>query len=114
MHTCLLFVFFWDQVKECKVKKVKEMDPYAFVNSENELLAERSFMTEKVKLSAANGYHQRWTEKMAKSLSPSQDTHYEVHTCGCGYWGNYSSVGIIYRLHHFCSSRQCYYAAFIM
>ncbi|KAF3437006.1 hypothetical protein FNV43_RR19759 [Rhamnella rubrinervis] len=66
------------KVKEHKVKKVKEMDPYPFVNSENALLAERSFMTEEVKLSAANGNRPEWMEKMTRSMSPSYDTHSEI------------------------------------
>lgn len=72
------------------MKKVKEMDPYPFVNSENALLAERSFMIEEVKLSAANVYHPEWTEKMGRSMSPSHDTHSEVGTHG--YWKNFSSI----------------------
>lgn len=62
------------------MKKVKEMDPYPFVNSENALLAESSFMTEEVKLSASNGYHPEWTEKMARSMPLSHDRHSEVGT----------------------------------
>lgn len=69
-------------MKEHKVKKVKEMDPYPYVNSENALLAERSFITEKVTSSAVNGNHPEWTEKMALSMSLSQDIHSEVVTCG--------------------------------
>ncbi|XP_024929473.3 serine/threonine protein phosphatase 2A 55 kDa regulatory subunit B alpha isoform isoform X3 [Ziziphus jujuba] len=66
------------KVKEHKVKKVKEMDPYPYVNSENALLAERSFITEKVTSSAVNGNHPEWTEKMALSMSLSQDIHSEI------------------------------------
>lgn len=66
------------KVKERKVKKIKEMDPYPFVSSENALLAESSFMTDIYKPSVSNGYHPEWMENMAKSMSPSQDRHAEI------------------------------------
>ncbi|EXC26105.1 Serine/threonine protein phosphatase 2A 55 kDa regulatory subunit B beta isoform [Morus notabilis] len=65
-------------VTERKVKKVKDMDPYPLVSSENVLLAESSFMTEQDKPSVSNGYHPERMEKMAKSMSPSQDRYVEI------------------------------------
>ena len=55
------------------MKKIKEMDPFPFVNSENALLSESSFMTEQDKPSVPNGCHPEWTDKMAKRMSLSQD-----------------------------------------
>ncbi|XP_024030531.1 serine/threonine protein phosphatase 2A 55 kDa regulatory subunit B beta isoform isoform X2 [Morus notabilis] len=66
------------KVTERKVKKVKDMDPYPLVSSENVLLAESSFMTEQDKPSVSNGYHPERMEKMAKSMSPSQDRYVEI------------------------------------
>ena len=64
------------------MKKIKEMDPYPFVSSENALLAESSFMTEMDKPSVSNGYHPERMENMAKRMSPSQDRHAEVGKIG--------------------------------
>ncbi|PON72217.1 Protein phosphatase 2A regulatory subunit PR [Parasponia andersonii] len=66
------------KVKEHKVKKVKEMDYFPFVSSENSLLAEKSFMTGQDKSSVPNGYHPEWTDKMGKSMSLSRDKHAEI------------------------------------
>ncbi|PON59670.1 Protein phosphatase 2A regulatory subunit PR [Trema orientale] len=66
------------KVKERKVKKVKEMDSFPFVSSENSLLAEKSFMSGQDKSSVPNGYHPEWTDKMGKSMSLSQDKHAEI------------------------------------
>lgn len=64
------------------MKKVKDMDPYPLVSSENVLLAESSFMAEQDKPSVSNGYHPERMEKMAKSMSPSQDRYVEVGKIG--------------------------------
>ncbi|XP_048229240.1 serine/threonine protein phosphatase 2A 55 kDa regulatory subunit B beta isoform isoform X2 [Ricinus communis] len=58
------------KVKECKAKKVKEIDPTSIVCSESALLAERSFIREQGKPS--NGYHLGWTEN---NSSPFQEGH---------------------------------------
>lgn len=72
--------WFWDQVKECKVKKVKEMNTHPFACLDNMLLAERSFVSREDKPAVANGYRQEWMEKITKNASPSQDMHSKVDT----------------------------------
>lgn len=66
------------------MKKVKEMEPNSNVCSENDLLAERSFMSELDKPSIANGYHLEWTEKTVKHVLPSQESQPKVHVCVFG------------------------------
>ncbi|BFG32538.1 serine/threonine protein phosphatase 2A 55 kDa regulatory subunit B beta isoform-like isoform X1 [Prunus yedoensis var. nudiflora] len=66
------------KVKECKVKKVKEMNAHPFACLDNMLLAERSFVSREDKPAVANGYRQEWMEKIAKNASPSQDMHSKV------------------------------------
>lgn len=61
------------QLKERKVKKVKEMQPDPHVSSENALLAEKSFLNETGKPVDANGYHLEWTEQRVQQKLPSQD-----------------------------------------
>lgn len=73
---------FRGQVKERRVKKIKEMDPNPLVCSENALLAERSFMSGQDKPSVENGYHLEWTEKIAANIQPSQGVHSKVMVCG--------------------------------
>jgi serine/threonine-protein phosphatase 2A regulatory subunit B len=73
---------FWGQVKEHRVKKVKEIDHNPLVCSENALLAERSFMSGQDKPSVDNGYHLERTEKMAANTLPFQEVHPKVGICG--------------------------------
>ena len=67
------------EVKEHKVKQVKEMAPP--LCSENMLLAERSFVPGLE--TTANGYHLEWIEKTPKNHLLPQDIDGEV-----GSWGN--------------------------
>jgi len=73
-------VVFLGQVKEYKVKHVKEMAPP--LCSENMLLAERSFVPGLETTSAANGYRLEWIEKTPKNHLPPQDVDSEVGSCG--------------------------------
>ncbi|GFZ17446.1 protein phosphatase 2A, regulatory subunit PR55 [Actinidia rufa] len=66
------------EVKEHKVKKVKEVNVNPFVLAENALLAERNFVSGQHKPSVGNGYCLEWTEKMANNTSPSHDGHAKV------------------------------------
>lgn len=52
------------QIKEQKVKKVKQMDINSSVTSENSLLADRSYMSGQSESSHVNGYSLEWTNKM--------------------------------------------------
>ncbi|XP_050225435.1 serine/threonine protein phosphatase 2A 55 kDa regulatory subunit B beta isoform-like [Mercurialis annua] len=63
------------KVKECKDKKVKEMEPSS-VSSESSLLAERSFVSEQSKMS--NGYHAERTKNKIKNNSPFQEAHTKI------------------------------------
>ena len=76
-----LFICSGTQVKEHKVKKVKEMNINPFVRTENALLAERSFVSGQHKPSVGNGYCLEWTEKMANNNSPPHDGHTKVGIC---------------------------------
>ncbi|KDO69586.1 hypothetical protein CISIN_1g010801mg [Citrus sinensis] len=57
------------KVRDQKVKKIKEMDHFPFVSSENTLLAEKNFMNEHNPPSFAHGYHLEWTENMATKIA---------------------------------------------
>lgn len=72
---------FGTQVKERKVRKVKEIDFNPVVCPENAVLAERSFIGGQHKPSLDNGYCLEWTNKMDHSDSPSHDGHAEVGIC---------------------------------
>lgn len=74
----MCFYGFCDQVKEGKVKKVKEMNPGPLPSSDNVLLSEKSFISREDKPIVANGYRQEWVEKMANSVSQYQDIHSKV------------------------------------
>lgn len=73
------FSGFWDQVKDGKTKKVKEMNPGPFTSSDNVLLSEKSFISREDKPAVANGYRQEW--KMANTVSQYQDIHSKVDAC---------------------------------
>lgn len=75
------FCGFGTQVKEHKVRKVKEIDFNPVVCPENALLAERSFAGGQHKPSLRNGYCLEWTDKMDHSDSPSHDGHAKVGIC---------------------------------
>lgn len=62
---------FGNQVSECKVKRVKEMELSPIVSSENALLSRTSFMTGINGSSVQNGYHLEWINKKPRSVSPS-------------------------------------------
>ncbi|KAK8465791.1 hypothetical protein PHAVU_009G176600 [Phaseolus vulgaris] len=64
------------EVKEYKVKHVKEMAPP--LCSENMLLAERSFVPGLETTSAANGYRLEWIEKTPQNHLPPQDVDSEI------------------------------------
>lgn len=66
------------QVKDHKVKKVKEMNVSPFVSSENSLMAESSFINGKHKPNFANGCFLEWTENVANSASTSHSGHDKV------------------------------------
>ncbi|CAK9330220.1 unnamed protein product [Citrullus colocynthis] len=63
------------EVKEHKVKTVKEMNPNRFVSSENALLAGISFTSEQDKVSLSNGCHWNLSENMATNKVASKDIH---------------------------------------
>ena len=73
-------VVFMGQVKEHKVKQVKEMAPP--LCSENMFLAGKSFVPGLETKSAANGYRLEWIEKTPKNHLPPQDVDSEVGSCG--------------------------------
>lgn len=66
------------QIKEHKLKKVKEVDPDPHVSSENALLAERSFLSE-TEESIINGYCSESTEKV-----PNQSLSFQGYRSGVG------------------------------
>ncbi|KAG1342856.1 Serine/threonine-protein phosphatase 2A 55 kDa regulatory subunit B [Cocos nucifera] len=58
---------------ECKVKRVKEMEPSPNVSLENALLSEKSFVTRLNESSVQNGYHLEWINKKPRSVSPTPE-----------------------------------------
>ncbi|XP_024976958.1 serine/threonine protein phosphatase 2A 55 kDa regulatory subunit B beta isoform-like isoform X3 [Cynara cardunculus var. scolymus] len=70
------------QVKERKLKKVKEMDLGPYVSSENALLSERSFVSGESKSSVANGLSLEWIDKMETSISVSNAGHMNGQNIG--------------------------------
>ncbi|KVH98928.1 Protein phosphatase 2A, regulatory subunit PR55 [Cynara cardunculus var. scolymus] len=69
-------------VKERKLKKVKEMDLGPYVSSENALLSERSFVSGESKSSVANGLSLEWIDKMETSISVSNAGHMNGQNIG--------------------------------
>ncbi|XP_019052246.1 PREDICTED: serine/threonine protein phosphatase 2A 55 kDa regulatory subunit B beta isoform-like isoform X2 [Nelumbo nucifera] len=59
------------EVKDHKVKKVKQMELNPFVCSENSLLSEKSFLIGKHEPSFINGYHLEWKNEMPSNVFPS-------------------------------------------
>ncbi|XP_024976957.1 serine/threonine protein phosphatase 2A 55 kDa regulatory subunit B beta isoform-like isoform X2 [Cynara cardunculus var. scolymus] len=70
------------EVKERKLKKVKEMDLGPYVSSENALLSERSFVSGESKSSVANGLSLEWIDKMETSISVSNAGHMNGQNIG--------------------------------
>ncbi|XP_068636692.1 serine/threonine protein phosphatase 2A 55 kDa regulatory subunit B beta isoform-like isoform X2 [Aristolochia californica] len=63
------------KVQEQKVKKVKDMDPIPYVCSENNLLAEKSFIMEQNEETLPPGYRLEWTPKKPKNVFASSVEH---------------------------------------
>ncbi|CAK7328867.1 unnamed protein product [Dovyalis caffra] len=69
---------FSKEVKEKKVKKVREMEHNSVVCSENDLLGEGNFMSGLDKPLITNGYHLDWAEGIVKDKSLSQEVQTKI------------------------------------